>query len=319
MSAMTDAVTALQPGIKRMLVLGGAAAFPASAAPGADVVCDPFEYESNGRRTEPLSLRWEDGEFSFVAVCGILDRLAAAEREPFLREAVRVTSRCLMVISPFESPLASSAEESVNEIHKTARGCSHPAIALHRRQGLPALDKARLAVASFMGAAPHVFPCTSLRSWALFEMLACVAGIFERGETLFSRLNRFYNTRLARLDHGLPVYRHILLAAKPGKPLKPQALRALEQRYNADPAAAEGEIQTVRELLRLVLDSIHETLAAPPAEKVFTRALERALELEQRAQAQSAIIEKLNKEIYILKNPRQARNTSSLLKRFFTF
>jgi len=319
MSAVTDAVAAQQPGIKRALVLGASAPFPASAIPGVDVVCDPFDIESYGQQLASPSLPWQDGEFPFVAVCGILDQLPAAAREPFLREAVRVTSRCLAVISPFDSPLTASAEESVSEIHKTACGRPHPVVAAHRREGLPALETIRMAAASFMGGTPHVFPCTSLRSWALFEMLACVSGVFEKGETLFSRLNRFYNMRLARLDHAPPVYRHMLIVAKPGKQIKQQALRTLDQRYKTGPASAESEIQTVREMLRLVLDSIHDTLAAPPAEQIFSRTLQRALELEQRTQTQSAIIEKLNKEIYILKNPRQARNPSRLLKRFFTF
>ena len=306
----------LQPGVKRMLALGFDSPFPAEAVPGVELVRAQFRPDEWAGEKTPR-LPFEDASFSLVAACDALDKLPAGAREPFVRELSRVSNGTLLVASPFDSPLVSSAEEALGEIHKSTFGQPHAGVALHRRLGLPRLDPTRIAMASAMGGTPIELPNTSLRSWTLFEMLGCVSRAMEHDGLVFTRLNRFYNARLARLDHCPPVYRTILLAAKGRPALTPEARRKLEERFAESPA--ESEIRTVRDLLRVMLDSLAETMAPPPAERTLSVTMRRVADLESRNRDQATTIEKLNNEISFLKSPQSERAQSGLLKRLFTF
>jgi uncharacterized coiled-coil protein SlyX len=314
--AVSEAIAALQPGISRALVLGldvplsGIRAFDAELTAGQLM---PDAWQDAGK----VSLPYADGEFGLVAACDVLDQIPGPVREPFLRELARVSSRYLLVLSPFGSDVVTAAEESVNEIHRATRGSIQVRIARHRDYGLPRLGAMKLALESATGGDAEVFPLTSLRSWALFEMLGCVAGVIDSGEVLLSRFNRFFNTRLARLDHSRPAYRHLLLSARGGRPVRQSAVRALSSTFAENPA--EEEIQTVRDMLRLILDAYAEALPAAQEKRRAPGARQRIEELERKIDAQARIIKKLNDELAFLRKTNESKASQSLLKRLFTF
>ena len=314
-SSVTEIAGMLQPGPSRMLVIGLDGAMPDTVADSVLVVSGRVSFGLSGQ-LEIQPLPYEDDAFPCVVAADTLDRLPEAAREVFLREIVRVASRYAVLASPFDSAVTVSAEESLDEIHRTVHGTGHPRVLKHREWGLPHLAATCSFLESATGRQPDVLPNTSLRSWALFEMLACVAGMFPRGELLFSRLTAFYNERLARLDHCPPSYYHVMLAAKGSKPLKASVGRALAQRFG--PARAEAEIQTVRELMRLVLDSYAEALNSAPAGNPLTQALNRVRDLESTVREQAHTIQRLTDELYLLKNSRNSKSAGSVLKKLFT-
>jgi hypothetical protein len=263
---------------------------------------------------QPSMLPFSDGEFGTVVAADVIDRFGEAGRAPFIKELTRVAKQYLVVLSPFESQVVSSAEESVNEVYRSTFGKSHPEIVLHRDIGLPNLRRLNDTVANLTGYIPEVFPVGSLRSWALLNMLSYVANGFERGDMIFSRLNQFYNERFAQVDHAQPAYRHMVVASTGNKPLKQTIIRQFSDRYRS--AAHEAEIETVRGLMRLALDGYAEALAAPPPKGALTSAVRQIQELERKVRNQQRTIEKQNDEIFRLKNP---NSPARLIKKLFTF
>ena len=78
-------------------------------------------------------------------------------------------------------------------------------------------------------------------------------------------------------------------------------------------------MRKIRELLRLILDSYAEALTDVPAESPLTAALRCAEELEHTVREQTRTIERLNDELYILKNARNSKKPGRLIKKLFTF
>jgi hypothetical protein len=314
-SSIAEITAALQVGESQMLVIGLEGAMPDTVAESVRVVPGRVSFDLS-RQMELQPLPYDDNAFSCAVAADILDQLPEAAREFFIREMARVASRYVLLASPFDSAVTVSAEESLDEIHRTVHGAGHPRVLKHRECGLPHLVATCSSLESATGYQPEVLPNTSLRSWALFEMLGCVAGMFPRGDLLFSRLSAFYNERLGRLDHCPPAYYHILLAPKGNKPVKATVARSLAQRFG--PVRAEAEIQTVRELMRLVLDSYAEALNNAPAASPLTQAVDRVRELETTVREQTHTIQRLTDELYILKNSRNSKSAGNVIKKLFT-
>lgn len=314
-SAIHEIVDKLKPAVSRLLVLGLESELPAGLWPGVEVIAEKAEIGA-WSSLDGLPLKYASGEFSCVVACEVVDQLPEQVRGVFLDELARISSQYTIIISPFDAHVVLSAEESLNETYKSIHNAAHPSVERHLTQGLPDLHAAREMLEAAMGGpAPEIFPVTSLRSWALFEMLRCFSHAFEREEILFSRLNAFYNAKLARFDHAGPVYRHVLLSAKEAKALKPSVVKALSARF--DPGTARGEIEVALDLLKLILDGYAETLSCAPPRGVLSRALRRVEELERKTRSQARLIQKLNDEIYVLKGGRNAKAPARLLKKLF--
>ncbi|MBX7245245.1 MAG: class I SAM-dependent methyltransferase [Candidatus Sumerlaeaceae bacterium] len=315
LAAVSEALGILNLTGGRVLLVGMPMPLPQEAVPGVELV----HYNHALGSDEPLQgvhLPFEDSSFALVVACHALEKFASSSRPLLLRELARISGNFLLVISPFDSPIIATGLGALDEIHRSVQGLSHPLVGQLRKLGLPSLDATRIAMAADMGYAPEVVPMTSLRSWALFEMLECVAPVFDRGRVTLSRLNRFYNTRLGRIDHGQPTFRHLLLAHKGSKPLKAGVAKALRETFS--PGGSEAEIQTARDLLRLVLDGFAEVEApmAVPQDKL--KNLRRLEELERKSNIQARTIEHLNNEIYYLKNASNSVSTVTRIRKFFS-
>jgi hypothetical protein len=314
--SVAEIIERLQLGARRVLVLGSGVPCVETVAPGAEVLSGEVLFDSADQMSlQPLP--HEDGSFDLVAACDVLDQLPDQVRSFFINEIVRVASQCIILVSPFDSSVTVSAEESVSEIHHSSHGRPHPRVHKHLQYGLPQFETAVSAFESATGFRPEALPNTSLRSWALFEMLECVARTFPGGDMLLSRLSSFYNSRLTRFDHTPPCYRRVLLAAAPGRPLNSAAVKSLVQRFMARPV--DSEIRAIRELLRLILDSCAEMLSVPAEESHARDSQSHLHELEQQIADQAQIIEQLKDELDTLKKSGNPRSPGRLIKKFFVY
>jgi hypothetical protein len=261
------------------------------------------------------ALPFGDGEFDCVAACDVVDQMPAEARAELLAELARVSRNHVAVLSPVSSAIAAHAEESVNEVHRATLGTAHPRVARHRQHGLPEAAELARGLGDAAGGVVSEFGATSLRSWALFEMLGCVAASFARGEMIFGRFSRQYNRRHAPHDHALPAYRALLVAAKGARIAEPAA-EALAQRLGG--RGETPEIRAIREMLRLLLDGYAEELPSREVRGPLSDALARVRELERTARFQERTIRKLAEELDFLKNSRDSANQQGLFRRLFT-
>lgn len=311
-STVAEIVQTLQPRPETVLVLG--LSTPMHIDGPAPIEMKTYEFiAADWARPEPAPLPYQDGEFACVIACDVVDQLGETIRPKFIAELSRITKQFLVIASPFDSHVVTSAEESVNEIYRSTFGKPNPAVVLHRDQGLPDLRKITDAVSAAMGYVPEVFPNSSIRSWALLQMLSFVATTNAQAEGMFSRLNAFYNARFARVDHAQPAYRHILVTTKGNKPLRPSVVKQLSERFRG--SARLLEIETMRDLMRLALDGYAEALAAPRQKTNGLDPVRQIQELERKTRTQARQIEKLNDEIFRLKNE---KTPARLLKKLFT-
>lgn len=296
---------------KTALLVGIEGAALAPALPDFEISVPDPDFRTDAE------LPYGDGEFACVIAADILDRVPDAIRTRFLTELARIAADLVIVVGPFASEINSAAEESLNEIHRAACGTPHPLVQTHLEEGLPAIKATRDRLAQHGIQEIAVFPHTSLRSWAMLQMLETLAGGDERTSAMFSRLNAFYNIRLARNDHAMPVYRHVLVGSRHAGTLEMPLLRKLKELFSTE--GREREMESVRELLRVVLDSYAEALAIAPPKGVLHKTMQRLEELERRTRSQARTIEKLNNELYLLRNSRNGNAPVRLLKKLFTF
>jgi hypothetical protein len=307
-----DVLSKLEPAPRSILLIGVAAELLVPLLPEHDLTDHKVDDTS---ADEPLP--FADGEFDCVLCVDTLDLLPNPVRRGFVAELRRVTSAHVMVVGPFASDVISSAEESLNEIHKAASGQAHPIVRKHLEEGLPDLKAIRDALAFPKAGLPVAIPHTSLRTWALLHMVASVADASDRTRVMFTKLNAFYNQRLARIDHAAPAYRHLLLASADASGLPKALVRDLRARFSSN--AREDEMETVRGLLRIALDSYAEALAVPPPKGVLAQAIQRVEELERKVRSQARTIDKLHNELYIRKSSAETKKPVRLLKKLFTF
>jgi hypothetical protein len=312
-SALAGMAWALQPSTGALLIIGDGLRL--DGGPGGTrtelVDADPDALAEGAVTTLPYA----DGEFDCAVACDVLDQMPTDARPGLVTELARVSRRHVAILSPTASRLSESAEESVNEVWRKTLGVPHPRIARHRQHGLPPADGLARMLGESVGAAPEEFAVTSLRSWALFEMLECVAGSFARGELVFGRFSRHYNRRHAALDHGAPAYRTLMLAAKDA-PVDGDAAAGLRARLGS--AAERDAVRAIREALRLVLDGYAEELPSREAGGPLADAMARVRELERTTRFQERTIRKLAEELDFVKNSRDSTTQQGLFRRLFT-
>lgn len=314
-SSVLSLLRLLQPGLSQALVIGLDPPLPPKAARGSRITslaASPGQWGSG----ELIRLPYERAQFNCVVACDVIDQLPEGARGLLVDEMARVSSQYIVLVSPFDSRVVARAEESVNDVHRSIFQDTHPRLSAHARAGLPTMSKVRDLVTLAMGREPEVFPGTSLRSWTLFEMLECVARAGDYGATLLDRVTVFYNTRYAALDHELPAYRHIVVAARDRHALTAQVVENIRRRFSE--SDVQPEIQAVRSLLRLALDAYAEALASPTHRGgAAIAALRRAEDLERKVRVQARAIDRLHDEIYALKGAGRSVRPGRLIRKLF--
>jgi hypothetical protein len=106
------------------------------------------------------------------------------------------------------------------------------------------------------------------------------------------------------------------VSSREQKGLPPQAVKALAGRFGD--ASHQEEIHTVRDMLKLALDSYAEVLHSAPRKRVLADTQRRIQELERKNRILGRTIERLNAEISALQSKRGSMKTMQFFRRFFT-
>jgi SAM-dependent methyltransferase len=183
----------------------------------------PYLIRTPGRAE---AMPFGDGAFDVALAAEVLEHIPAAEREPSLREMLRVLAPGGRLIVTFPADAtARECDTRLNDAYRDRYGTDHPWVIEHLREGVPATDetKALLQRLAGPGATVSVHRHLHRNAW-LFQQLVYSARrwfLITLPLGLQSRLGvRVVFTFLRRLN-GEPAYRTILVADMPRLPAPP--------------------------------------------------------------------------------------------------
>lgn len=244
----------------------------------------------------PVPLHLPEPVPAVVVAADVLDRVTPAQRAPLAAALLRASRTALIVAGPMNSRATAAAVQSVDDMHRASTDAPHPRAGVQLALGLPEVAPIELALREAGAVSVAAFSGTSLRSWALFEMLATAAAVVPNGAALLGRLHRFYNQSVADEDHAAPHYRTALLVQPTGAPhFDAGRLDALRAQYAPRPDTPQ--VRTARTLLRLVIDAVAESMDLDAPVRRETQLLAEVARLTETVQQQAARLRALNEEL----------------------
>lgn len=233
----------------RILDVGGRTALLRSFLPKDDVVLVDLEVSGEPGLVlgDGSELPFADASFDVVTAFDTLEHVPPRRRKAFVDEVRRVAKRYVMLVGPYQAREVEEAERLLQRFMKDKLGVEHRYLEEHRRHGLPdrAATEGQLKAS---GAKVASIAHGNLERWLA---LICASMYMDYSVALrgiATRFFRFYNANLYRSDHGLPVYRHAVVAAL-GSARLPNGKAAL-----AKPEMPEGGVAKLTELAFEVAD-----------------------------------------------------------------
>lgn len=187
-------------------------------------------------------LPFQDASFDAVCAFDTLEHVPVALREAFVAEVRRVTRGWVILAGPYAHPRVEQAEALLQKFLERKLGERHRYLDEHLHHGLPA----RAAVESQLeksGARVLSIPHGNLDRWLVLQCLSMYMDYDPALRPIARDFQRFYNAELYASDHAEPVYRHVIVAALPGKAL-PRAEEVL-----AKPVAPEAALRSTFDML----------------------------------------------------------------------
>ncbi|HZR98684.1 MAG TPA: glycosyltransferase [Chloroflexota bacterium] len=225
--------------------------------------------------------------FDVVVVADALDRLPADQRPTLLEQAARVAGEAVVIAGPFDTPLVREAEDALERLAQARLGEELPALADHRRHGLPGLE-ATEAFWRERGFQTTGFPCGYLPDWLPAQALSLLFRGGYHDPILEERARRYADDAFSPAASRTPSYRQVVVAAR-GRDLS-----ALRARLGIPPAAEPEDAAARLEELATVI----RALAASWSELVE--------ELEERLGAREKVIQGLSTQLSYAQGSLQA-------------
>jgi SAM-dependent methyltransferase len=233
----------------RVLDVGGRTALLRSFLPQDDVVLVDLEVSGEPRLVlgDGSELPFADGSFDVVTAFDTLEHVPPRRRKAFVEEIRRVAKRYVMLVGPYQAPEVEEAEILLQRFMKDQLGVEHRFLEEHRHNGLPdrhAVEKQLAGLGAKVASVAH----GNLERWLA---LICASMYMDYSVTLrpiATRFFRFYNANLYKSDHGLPVYRHAVVASVGGGKL-PKGKGILDA-----PGMPEGGVRKVTDLAFEIAD-----------------------------------------------------------------
>lgn len=181
-------------------------------------------------------LPFRDGAFDVVCAFDTLEHVPPALRDGFITECARVSGGHVLIAGPYKSPEVDEAEELLKQFLNDKLDLEHRYLEEHRSHGLPDRERTENLLRE-TGCVVTNHGHGNLDRWLV---LMCMEMYMDHDPLLrpmAERFFRFYNENLYASDHALPVYRHVIVAAKTGCEL-PSVEGIL-----AEPQAPEGALK----------------------------------------------------------------------------
>jgi predicted SAM-dependent methyltransferase len=93
--------------------------------------------EPNFVKGSALSMPFKDGQFDYSISCDVLEHIVHADREKFVNEMLRVSSKGIIICAPFNSKTNEFLETEMNDYYYQLTGSQHRWLREHIDNGLP--------------------------------------------------------------------------------------------------------------------------------------------------------------------------------------
>lgn len=211
--------------------------------------------ELNYIQTDGSSLPFKANSFDLVCSLDTLEHVPPGNREKFLKEMLRVSKDCVVLVCPFYDEKIKLAEQITYEFYHKTFNTTLEVLGEHLQHGLPELDE----VKQFFNENKLNFitiPSGYLFNWLPMQVAKIYIQSLPRSEKLNSMVDHFYNENYYEVDHKLPSYRTVLVASKTSK----EALSKIAKRFKLDQDSKNGELKSFDtfSMLMSLLDLQHK-------------------------------------------------------------
>lgn len=176
------------------------------------IVTDLYDIEEKDYvRASGLNMPFNDQEFDFSVSFDVLEHVSDSDRPKFIKEALRISKRGVILCVPHATEQNVKAEKILNTYYKKVHGIPHKWLREHIENGLPKMNKFVNDLKSDGYTIVKIYN-NDTYLWMLMQGAFFTNEKFREGGEQLTKFNRFINTKLAYTcgDTPLESYRQIV-------------------------------------------------------------------------------------------------------------
>lgn len=209
-------------------------------------------------KASALDLPFEDQSFDIVLSFDVYEHILPDDRDRFITELIRVSSRAAIIAAPFNTDSVAAAETELNDYYKSLNNKDHQWLIEHIDNTLPDIAPLERLIAS-LKVNHKVYQSNNIPLWNAMQSFIFLADSISAPERI-SNLNRFYNRHLLELGDNLESsYRKIYLMTPSN-----DALPDLNDRSQFSP-------KTLRKFINLAAEGMHELMKGTEAAQLAAK------------------------------------------------
>jgi len=233
--------------------------------------------EPNFVKGSALAMPFKDGQFEYSISCDVLEHIEAPDREKFLSEMLRVSSKGVILCAPFNSQSNEQLESEMNDYYYHLSGQGHRWLKEHIDNGLPSeaaverqLQKLKLGFVKFR----HFSPL-NWRTIVKYHLLHTAFGDNEVLEKSVHDIYRKYYKNMCGMDFSEAGYRTFFWISKTGTP---QVVLPKESEVAKAVSNFQHEVENIKiDVLEREMKSLREHMQHKNAQAAVTEELRQKL------------------------------------------
>lgn len=154
---------------------------------------DVFDVKEDGYvKGDGLNLPFKDSQFDFVFSFDVLEHIKQDNRNRFIDEMCRVSSRGVIIAAPIKTELSTAAELLLNNLYIKLFDEEHPWLKEHIEYGLPNKDFCNNKLIK-NGLNTIVLPSNEINLWLSMQYLIFVGAKHPEISESIENINKIYN------------------------------------------------------------------------------------------------------------------------------
>ncbi len=213
---VSEAIEGIGKGPFTILDAGGALGFLSLFAPEHPVTVLDRVWEDTPQsvRYEDACFPYKDESFDIVVCVDTLEHIPAGERQAFLAELNRVSSRAVILCGPYAEPNVAEAESVIRDFLSVQYQRRDRFLDEHQDYTLPNLTETLAVFEPRTGFSITTLPNGYLPRWLAMQMAVFSLSVAPELADGRDRLNALYNENYFEKDNCFPAYRTLAVVAR---------------------------------------------------------------------------------------------------------